>query len=58
MAAAIKPGLPFDIKLCDELLRFYAVFQAGSPAKAAKELGMKDNALREFIYSREARRGK
>lgn len=45
-----------DIKLTDELLRYFLVRQTGSPAKAAKELGMKDNALREFIYSREDKR--
>ena len=45
------PGIPRD-----ELLRYFAVYKAGSPAKAAKELGMKDNALREFIYSREQKR--
>ena len=45
-----------DIKLYDELFRYYAVFQTGNPAKAAKQLGMKDNALREFIYSREQKR--
>lgn len=47
---------PMDIKLFDELLRYYAVYLAGNPAKAAKELVMKDNALREFIYSREQKR--
>jgi hypothetical protein len=45
-----------DIKLFDELLRYFVVFQTGNPAKAAKLLGMKDNALREFIYSREQKR--
>lgn len=45
-----------DIKLFDELFRYYMVFQTGNPAKAAKLLGMKDNALREFIYSREQKR--
>lgn len=45
-----------DIKLFDELFRYYVVFQTGNPAKAAKQLGMKDNALREFIYSREQKR--
>ena len=45
-----------DIRLFDELLRYYAVYSQGTPAAAAKELGMKDNALREFIYSREAKR--
>ncbi len=47
---------PIDIKLFDELLRYFVVFQTGNPAKAAKQLGMKDNALREFIYSREQKR--
>ncbi|MBY0586379.1 sigma 54-interacting transcriptional regulator [bacterium] len=46
-----------DIKLFDELLRYFVVFETGNPAKAAKLLGMKDNALREFIYSREQKRG-
>jgi DNA-binding NtrC family response regulator len=46
-----------DIKLFDELLRYYVVYETGNPAKAAKLLGMKDNALREFIYSREQKRG-
>jgi DNA-binding NtrC family response regulator len=45
-----------DVKLFDELLRYFVVFTAGNPAKAARELGMKDNALREFIYSREQKR--
>lgn len=45
-----------DIKLFDELLRYFVVYRTGSPAKAARELGMKDNALREFIYSREQKR--
>jgi transcriptional regulator with AAA-type ATPase domain len=49
-------GKTMDIKLFDELLRYYVVFTAGNPAKAARELGMKDNALREFIYSREQKR--
>jgi DNA-binding NtrC family response regulator len=47
---------PMDIKLFDELLRYYVIFRLGNPAKAAKELGMKDNALREFVYSREQKR--
>lgn len=47
---------PMDIKLFDELLRYFAVYLAGNPAKAAKDLVMKDNALREFIYSREQKR--
>lgn len=51
------PKQSMEIKLFDELLRYYAVYVAGSPAKAAKQLGMKDNALREFIYSREQKRG-
>ncbi|QDU59784.1 Regulatory protein LuxO [Planctomycetes bacterium Pan216] len=46
-----------DIKLIDELFRYFAIFRAGNPARAAKELGMKDNALREFVYSREQKRG-
>lgn len=45
-----------DIKLFDELFRYFAIFQFGSPARAAKELRMKDNALREFVYSREQKR--
>jgi len=49
-------GRTMDVKLFDELLRYYVVFSAGNPAKAARELGMKDNALREFIYSREQKR--
>ena len=49
-------GKTMDVKLFDELLRYYVVFTAGNPAKAARELGMKDNALREFIYSREQKR--
>jgi len=49
-------GKTMDVKLFDELLRYYVVHAYGSPAKAARELGMKDNALREFIYSREQRR--
>jgi transcriptional regulator with AAA-type ATPase domain len=49
-------GKTMDVKLFDELLRYYVVFVYGNPAKAARELGMKDNALREFIYSREQRR--
>lgn len=47
---------PLEIKAFDELFRYYAVYRTGNPAKAAKELGMKDNALREFIYSREQKR--
>lgn len=47
---------PMDVKLFDELVRYYAVYRCGNPAKAARELGMKDNALREFIYSREQKR--
>jgi DNA-binding NtrC family response regulator len=47
---------PMEIKLFDELVRYYAVYRCGNPAKAARELGMKDNALREFIYSREQKR--
>ncbi|MFO0948491.1 MAG: sigma 54-interacting transcriptional regulator [Planctomycetota bacterium] len=50
-------GRAIEIKLFDELFRYYAVHSLGNPAKAAKELGMKDNALREFIYSREQKRG-
>jgi hypothetical protein len=49
-------GKTMDVKLFDELLRYYVIFAFGNPAKAARELGMKDNALREFIYSREQRR--
>lgn len=49
-------GESADIKLFDELLRYFVVFETGNPAKAAKLLGMKDNALREFIYSREQKR--
>lgn len=49
-------GKPMDVKLFDELFRYYVIYAYGSPAKAARELGMKDNALREFIYSREQRR--
>jgi len=30
--------------------------RTGIPARAANELGMKDNALREFVYSREQKR--
>lgn len=48
---------PMEIKLFDELFRYYAIFRHGNPAKAAREIGMKDNALREFVYSREQRRG-
>jgi DNA-binding NtrC family response regulator len=51
-----RAGRPVEIKLFDELLRYFVVFQTGNPAKAAKQLGMKDNALREFIYSREQKR--
>lgn len=47
---------PLDIKLFDELLRYYVIYLTGNPAKAAKQLGMKDNALREFVYSREQKR--
>jgi hypothetical protein len=49
-------GKTMDVKLFDELFRYYVIYAYGSPAKAARELGMKDNALREFIYSREQRR--
>jgi transcriptional regulator with AAA-type ATPase domain len=50
-------GTGGDIKLFDELIRYFIVFETGNPAKGAKLLGMKDNALREFIYSREQKRG-
>lgn len=51
-----RPGMSIDIKLFDELFRYFVVYRTGSPAKAARDLGMKDNALREFIYSREQKR--
>lgn len=54
---SLDPERPIEIKLFDELLRYYAIYRAGAPAKGARELGMKDNALREFVYSREQRRG-
>lgn len=55
LGRAAGGGAGVDLKLFDELLRYYVVARTGTPAKAAKELGMKDNALREFIYSREQR---
>lgn len=57
VARSVDPSRPMEIRLFDELLRYYAVHRAGSPTAAAKLLGMKDNALREFIYSREQKRG-
>lgn len=57
LARVAAPGRSLEIKLFDELFRYFAVHLLGNPAKAAKELGMKDNALREFIYSREQKRG-
>ena len=50
------PERPMGIKLFDELLRYYAIFHTGNPANAARLLGMKDNALREFVHSREQKR--
>lgn len=54
--AGIAANETLEIRVVDELLRCYAVYRCGTPAKAAKELRMKDNALREFIYSREQKR--
>lgn len=55
--AVARGSVPaLDFKMVDELIRLYAVYREGDPVKAAKELGMKDNALREFIYSREQSR--
>jgi DNA-binding NtrC family response regulator len=56
VCSAVNPTAPMEIKLFDELLRYYAIFRTGNPANAARELGMKDNALREFVYSREQKR--
>jgi transcriptional regulator with AAA-type ATPase domain len=53
---ATRPAELIDLKLFDELFRYFAVAALGNPVRAARELGMKDNALREFIYSREHRR--
>lgn len=45
-----------DVKLFEELFRYFVVYREGNPVNAAKALLMKDNALREYIYSREQRR--
>jgi DNA-binding NtrC family response regulator len=53
----VDAARPMEIKLFDELLRYYAIYLLGNPADAARRLGMKDTTLREFVYSREQKRG-